>query len=187
MGWATSVTAYFQSTAGRAATGDQMAESFEDRIKQAIQTEQKQIANRSDREHRRDEAYDRGLLAASAFAGAIIGDIVNPRMNAARHVFPGDASVSVSADESSRTASLTAPVRPGLNACVYLIVRFDNSDTLSLEASLTRLHDDDCRRLEAEKPRVHQFKVADGERPSIEKWVDDQLVSLIPELLRACS
>jgi hypothetical protein len=164
-----------------------MADSFEDRIKQAVQTEQNQIANRSEREHQRDENNERGRLAASAFAGAIIGDIVKPKMYAARRALPNDSSVSVSADDSSRRASLTAPVHPGSNASCYIVVRFNSTDTLALEANLTRPDDDNGKRIDPEQARFQQFKVADGERPSIEKWVDDQLVSLVPELLRACS
>ena len=164
-----------------------MAESFEDRIKHVVRAEQKQIANRSDHEHLRGEANDRGLAAASAFAGAIIGEIVKPRMYTARHVLPDGASVSVGADRNSRHASLTAPVRPGSNACINLVVRFDHSDNVSLEASLTRPNDADGKRLDAEQPRVQKFKVADGERLAIEQWIEGQLIGLVPQLLRACS
>jgi hypothetical protein len=164
-----------------------MANDFEDRIRRAVQTEQKQISNRSDQEHQRDEAIDRGLSAASAYAGAIIGEIVKPRMYAARRALPGQSAVSVSADESSRSATLRAAVRAGPIACVQIVVRFDHTDSVSLQASLMRPNGDDGRRIDPEESRVQPFKVADGERPSIEKWVDDQLVSLVPELLRACS
>jgi hypothetical protein len=164
-----------------------MADSFEDRIKQAVQTEQKQIANRSDREQLRGEANDRGLAAASAFAGAIIGEIVKPRMYTARQALPAGASVSVGADQNSRHASLTAPVRPGANACINIVVRFDQSDKLSLEASLTRPDDDAGKRMDAEQPRVQKFKVADGERPAIEEWIEGQLIGLVPQLLKAGS
>jgi hypothetical protein len=164
-----------------------MAESFEDRIKQVAQTEQKQIANRSDREHVRVEANDRAQSAASAFAGAIIGEIVKPRMYTARQVLPDGASVSVGADQNSRHASLTAPVRPGATACINIFVRFDHSANVSLEASLTRPNDADGTRMGAEPPRVQKFKVADGERPAIEAWIEGQLIGLVPQLLRACS
>lgn len=164
-----------------------MADSFEDRIKRVVQTEQKQIANRNDREHVRREANDRGLAAASAFAGAIIGEIVKPRMYIARQALPGGASVSVGADQYSRHASLTAPVRPESNACINIFVRFDQFDKISLEASLTRPNDEDGKRMDAEQPRVQEFKVADGERPAIEEWIERQLIGLVPELLRACS
>jgi hypothetical protein len=164
-----------------------MAQSFEDRIKQAVQIEQKQIADRSDREQVRRTASNRGLSAASAFAGVIIAEIVKPRMYAARQVLPDGASVSVGADQNSRHASLTAPVRPGANACINIAVRFDHSDNVSLEASLTRPNDETGKRMDAAQPRVQKFKVADGERPAIEEWIEGQLIGLVPQLLRACS